>query len=354
VNAYYAAEAAARIPGDEDLGRIINASVTVVTFVMWVVIIVGRADVYENPDAIDPVLSRDIVRDLAGRFLSDGDVPDGFEVDESGGEARAYLLGDGVVVKTQRPHRRRPRTSLGIEAGVLDLLARPLGDWVPRLLGYGTAETHAGPVEFLVMSRITGRAVVHQPVSGAQRDLLAARLAGILRRIHATDPREVQGPGPLPEGDDGVALHRRLRDGFADLADAIAEHPDRWMASVSPGEVASAALAALPATLTQPPVLLHSNPGPTHVFVDETGSFTGVIDFGDAYVSHPALDLRSWPDPADRVVLRDAYVDGRPVSAEFEAVWTVAMIYADMTTIVRQLDSADRAERDLAMRLSSL
>jgi hygromycin-B 7''-O-kinase len=326
----------------------------VVTFVVWVVIIMGRADVYESPDASDPVLSRDIVRDLAGRFLSNGEVPDGFEVDESGGEARAYLLGDRVVVKTQRPHRRRPRTSLSKEAGVLDLLARSLGDWIPRLLGYGTAETHVGTVEFLVMSRITGRSLVHQPLTGARRDVLVARVAGILRRIHAADPGEVRGHGLPSDGEDVAALRRRLRDGFADLVDGIAEHPGRWTSSVSTGDVVSAALAALPATLTQPPVLLHSNPGQTHVFVDETGSFTGVIDFGDAYVSHPALDLRSWPDPADRVLLRDAYVDGRPVSAEFDAVWTVAMIYADMATIVRRLEYADRAERDLAVRLRSL
>ena len=40
------------------------------------------------------------------------------------------------------------------------------------------------------------------------------------------------------------------------------------------------------------PVLLHSNPGPTQVFVDPAnGRFRGLIDFGDSYLSHPALDL---------------------------------------------------------------
>jgi hypothetical protein len=31
---------------------------------------------------------------------------------------------------------------------------------------------------------------------------------------------------------------------------------------------------------------------------DPAEAFTGLIDFGDAYASHPMLDLRSWPDPA--------------------------------------------------------
>ena len=238
---------------------------------------------------------------------------------------------------------------------VLDLLALSLSDRIPRLHGYGMAETEMGQVEFLVMSRVLGRAVVHRPVTGARRDQLLADVAGTLRKVHAADLHEMQDPGLLPNGgdDDAIALQRRLRDGFADLVDAIAVHPGRWTVSVSPDEVMSAALAALPSTLVQPAVLLHSNPGPTHVFVDAAGSFTG-IDFGDAYRSHPALDLRAWPDPADRVKLSAAYLGSDPADTEFEAVWTVAMIHADMTALVRQADSAEQAGQDLAMRLSAL
>ena len=37
---------------------------------------------------------------------------------------------------------------------------------------------------------------------------------------------------------------------------------------------------------------LHSNPGPTQVFVDPAnGRFRGLIDFGDSYLRHPALYL---------------------------------------------------------------
>jgi len=70
--------------------------------------------------------------------------------------------------------------------------------------------------------------------------------------------------------------------------------------------------------LDQPPVPLHSNPGPTHVFTDPECRFTGLIDFGDAYAAHPALDLRSWPDPEDRLLLREAYLDGRTAEVEWD------------------------------------
>jgi hypothetical protein len=78
------------------------------------------------------------------------------------------------------------------------------------------------------------------------------------------------------------------------------------------------------------PVPLHSNPGPTHVLTDETGGCRGLVDSGDPYAAHPALDLRSWPEPTDRLLLREAYLHGRTPGAEWEAVWTVAVVFADM------------------------
>src|SRR4051812_29204600 len=57
-------------------------------------------------------------------------------VDESGGEARVYLLDGDVVVKTQRPHRVRPRTSLRKEAGLLAALGDRLAGRISRLYGY--------------------------------------------------------------------------------------------------------------------------------------------------------------------------------------------------------------------------
>ena len=88
----------------------------------------GRADVYRQPEAPDPVLPEDLVRDLTRPHLPAGaDLVPGMQVDESGGEARAYLFDrsdaeGGVVVKTQRPHRLRLRTSLTKEAALLDAM----------------------------------------------------------------------------------------------------------------------------------------------------------------------------------------------------------------------------------------
>src|SRR5215213_395232 len=116
--------------------------------------VMGRADVYVQPEAADPVLSSATVLAIAETHT--GLRSRVLEVDESGGEARAYLLEGHVVVKTQRPHRLRPRTSLSKEAHLLRHLAAPLGARVPEVLGYGRHEAPEGEVEYLVMTRMPG------------------------------------------------------------------------------------------------------------------------------------------------------------------------------------------------------
>jgi aminoglycoside phosphotransferase (APT) family kinase protein len=320
----------------------------------------GRADVYSQPDAPDPVLPAELVRELAAMHLPpEVRLAGGMAVDESGGEARVYLFdrtdtAGGIAVKTQRPHRLRPRTSLAKEAALLAALTEPLAGRIPVLYGYDAVDTAAGPVEFLVLSRVPGRAVVTRTVPGAARAALIRAVADVLRLVHALDAAELRSARTLPTVEGAAALRARLEPSFADLVDRLAASPDRWPLEVPPDRVAERAMAALPTRLDAPPVPLHSNPGPTHVFTDEAGGFTGLIDFGDAYAAHPALDLRSWPDPTDRLLLREAYLHGRTPGAEWEAVWTVAMVYADMGALTGPTLSAAPAAADLVERLGRL
>lgn len=318
----------------------------------------GRADTYSQPDAADPVLPDDLVLGLARAHLSPPDrVGAVLAVDESGGEARAYLLDGGVVVKTQRAHRLRPRTSLAKEAALLAALEPTLPGRVPTLFGYDRVDTGAGQVELLVMSRVAGNAVVTQPtgLAGPARAQVLRELAAVLRTFHALDPTGLVTAGLLPVDGDAAGLRRRVELGLSDLVEHFDSHADSWPLTVPPSQVAAAALDALPRRLEQPPVALHSNPGPTHVFVDDGRVFTGLIDFGDSYASHPALDLRTWPDPADRLVLRECYLDGRLAGTEWDAVWTVAMLQADLAVLAdRRTELVDAAAADLTARLAQL
>lgn len=319
----------------------------------------ARGDTYPQPDAPDPVLPDALVLDLARAHLPAGtSVSTVLEIDESGGEARAYLLDGAVVVKTQRPHRLRPRTSLAKEAALLQALAGTLAGQIPVVFGYAQVDSVAGPVELTVMSRVPGRPVIGRPATAAARRAVLTELAAVLRAVHTLDPaainRALPVTGRVPVEADAAALRRRFELGFADLTEQLSARPGSWPLQTAPDELARRALQLLPNRWEQRSVVLHSNPGPTHTFTDSAGRFTALIDFGDAYACHPALDLRSWPDPQDRRVLREGYLAGVEPGAQWDAVWTVAMVLTDMAAITAGGQYAAAARADLTALLGVL
>jgi len=121
--------------------------------------------------------------------------------------------------------------------------------------------------------------------------------------------------------------------------EAASEHRDEWTLTFSPAEAAGRARSGLE-VIEDAPVPLHSNPGPEHVFVDSgTLRFTGVIDFGDAYLSHPALDFRRWAQPTDRNALMQGYASDKPLPHSFDENWRAISI------IMLMLDFANRPTR---------
>ena len=136
-------------------------------------------------------------------------------VDESGGEARVYRFdrtdtATGVAVKTQRPHRLRPRTSLAKAAALLRALAGPLAGRIPALYGYDAVDTTAGPVEYIVMGRVPGQAVVARGVPPAARTAPFRVVADVLRAVHALDAAELRSAGTLPTVEGAAGLRARL------------------------------------------------------------------------------------------------------------------------------------------------
>jgi hygromycin-B 7''-O-kinase len=290
-------------------------------------------DTYSQPDAPDPVLAGDRVLDLARRHASS--VRKITFVDESGGEARAYMCDDGLVFKTQRPQQLRPRTSLEKEAFILgQLAAQDLP--VPRVLGYG----READVEYLLMTRIPGVSLESTSLSGAARVAVLEELGALLRRVHDVDQSAMAASALVPGDGSAAGLHDRISALFDHLITSLAADP-RWAAEIDLRAVADQALAGLPART--PPVTLHSNPGPEHCFVERgTGRFSGLIDFGDSYRSHPALDVRSWRSPEDSRHMLAGYRAAGPLPGGFGHVWRTGII-------ITQLRLAARGHRDPAL-----
>jgi aminoglycoside phosphotransferase (APT) family kinase protein len=304
-------------------------------------------DVYLQPDAPDPVLTDAVVLGLVQRHVPNARAVTG--VDESDGEARSYLVDDGLVLKTQRPHRLRPRTNLAKEAAFLRHLAAFPAIPVPRVFGYGQTEG----VEYLCMSRMPGDTVIRQPIAGPARACALHALGQVLRQIHAVPQEPLVASGLFPGDWSADDLRGRLAEAF-DEALALLQRADSvWCLDHAPQVVVEMALAALPATTAF--VALHSNPGPEHTFVDPaTQTYTGTIDFGDAYISHPALDLRRWKYPADREALLAGYLSVGSVDDVFMAVWRVTQLWADMVAIVTAPAHCEAAHDHLRQIMDAL
>ena len=112
-------------------------------------------------------------------------------------------------------------------------------------------------------------------------------------------------------------------------------------------------MAALPPS--QDFVALHANPGPPHTFVDpSTGRFQGLIDFGDAYISHPALDVWRWRWRDERAAVLAGYTADAPVSDDFMQTWKAVTVAASALLVAFSINRADEAARDLRQSLSEL
>src|SRR5262249_17466060 len=135
-------------------------------------------DTYSQPNTADPVLDERTVLDLVRRHGVRCSAVT--SIDETGGEARAYVLDDNIVLKVQRPHRLRPRTSLAKEAFFLNQLAAYPDIVVPRVLGYGQRDN----IEYLVMTRMPGVSALTVELTGKQRTNVLHQLGRTMRRLH--------------------------------------------------------------------------------------------------------------------------------------------------------------------------
>ena len=176
------------------------------------------------------------------------------------------------------------------------------------------------------------------------------QLGRTLRRLHAIPQAPFYGSALFPGNRTLEEFVARVRANLAHAVQVIGATPHLWRLDVSPADLASRVLAALSASVDL--VALHSNPGPVHTFVrPDTLDFVGLIDFGDAYISHPALDWR-WPTHADRVALLHGYGDETPVTDEFMATWRAALVLSDMSMLATRPETRPQALerlRDLLM-----
>lgn len=296
---------------------------------------------YIQPNAPDPVLSEKQVLTLARQHAPDVKAVTG--VDETGGEARTYIIDGNLIFKTQRPPQLRPRTSLKKEVFFLGQLKGVEGVNVPTVIGYG----HPEPlIEYTLMTRMPGIAFYNAGLKGDIRRETLKALGRMLRRIHTIPQGKLHESGLFFGDQSPVDVRWRMGSLFDNLSEMIRNSGLQWDYPLSPDEIGRRMMATMPDTWEI--VGLHSNPGPEHTFVDpNSGQLVGIIDFGDAYFSHPANDLRRWLSPDDRTAILSGYSENEPLSEEFIAVWRIACTIADISAIARGKEYSSAAVAEL-------
>lgn len=296
---------------------------------------------YYQRDAPDPVLDADLVLSLARRHVPKARELTG--VDETGGEARVFYIDTDVVFKVQRPQQLRSWTSLEKEVRFLEEIAKADPDLpVPRVLGHG----RDGCVEYTCMTRMAGDAAVRTPIlAGARTETLRA-LGQIIRRLHALDQKPLVDSGLFPEEYTAADLRQSVPERLRGLAAHLAERGVAWPLALSPDNLCARAAARVPDGVKG--AALHTNPGPTHTFVDpSSGRLTGLIDFGDAYIGHPAFDLWQWGDPDDRADVLAGYVEAGEPPMWFWPVWEAVEAVADLIALARDRPYQEKAAAHL-------
>jgi len=302
---------------------------------------------YLQPNAPDPIYNDKVVLAIVRKHVPGVKSVTG--IDESGGEARTYAVDNDIILKVQRPQQLRPLTSLEKEVFFLQQLSVDERISVPKVLGYGREDT----IEYTVMTRMPGVAIVNTTLEGDPRKETLFKLGQTLRRIHSVPQEPFHESGLFPSETSFPEVKAGFQESFEELIERITERNIEWTLPYTLEQVADKSLAALPQS--EEYVALHTNPGPTHTFVDgTTGLFTGLIDFGDAYFSHPAWDLWRWNLPEDRQAVLAGYTSEKEVNDAFRSTWKIVMILSDMMAIAYQTKSSVESATDLKTLVEQL
>lgn len=290
-------------------------------------------DYYLQPEAPDPVLNADQVLHYIHQHAPKAKAVTG--VDETGGEARTYAIDDDLIFKTQRPQQLRPRTSLRKEVTFLQQLEGVEGLNVPHVIGYGHPEPM---IEYTLMTRMPGVAFRNAQLEDEPRREALKTLGRMLRRVHTIPQTTLRESGLFFGDQSPVDVQWRMGNLFDETSEMIINKDIVWTYPLPTEVIGRRIMATLPNV--KEIMALHSNPGPEHTIVDPvSGKLTGIIDFGDAYFSHPANDLRRYRAPEDRRAVFAGYLEGGPVSDDFMAVWRVGCAISDIMAIAFSHDT---------------
>lgn len=199
----------------------------------------------------------------------------------NGWDNMVYLVGDEYIFRF--PRRNVAIDLIKMEGRLLPKLTDYMTIPYPQPLFYGQGNDEY-PMPFLGYTYVSGEFPLG--VADEQRTASATALAHFLKKLHTFPPqlaRECGAPHDHRNLRDVAGRKEKMRRFFVDLNDHMQEEERLAMAGyldqvqTDPGK--------------QPDVFLHGDLHFKNMLVDEQGKVSGIIDWGDMNVGHPACDL---------------------------------------------------------------
>lgn len=215
-----------------------------------------------------------------------------------GWDNRLFVVNEDLVIRVAR--REVDDARLLAEVRLLEAVGPSLPLPVPRPK-FDLQPSADLPRAVMGYHLIPGSPLRAGMVTPANVESFAAGLAPFLDRLHA-QPLDIARAAGLPifSPSEWLARHRELVD---QAEPALEQSLDRE--SLSRFQAWWSAFAVDPVALDFTPCLVHGDLAEEHVLVSaDPWRVSGVIDFGDAMVADPALDLAGLPDDLARSVMR--------------------------------------------------
>jgi aminoglycoside phosphotransferase (APT) family kinase protein len=248
---------------------------------------------------VSPELARDLIETQFPAFA-----PARLELLGAGWDNTAFRVNDDHVFRF--PRRQLAVDLLARENRFLPVLAPrlPLAVPVPTFVG---RPDQRFPWPFAGYRLLPGRTACVAALDDGQRLRAAEPIARFLAALHAFPRDEAERLGAGPDEFDRMDLTKRVRR-VGVLLEKLNEcgligDPAPWLSLMD----AAAAISS-----DAGPVLLHGDFYVRHLLVDGDGRLSGVIDWGDLHLGHPAVDLAIVPGflpPAAHDAFRRAYGD---------------------------------------------
>lgn len=199
----------------------------------------------------------------------------------NGWDNTVYMVGDEYVFRF--PRRNVAISLIEMEGSLLPKLADFMTIPYPQPLFYGQGNDEY-PMPFLGYTYVSGEFPLG--IADEQRAASAVALAHFLKKLHSFPPQqafECGAPHDHRNLRDVAGRKEKMRKFFADLSDHLQEEERfalaRYLDQVRTDPV------------KQQEVFLHGDLHFKNMLVNERGKVSGIIDWGDMNVGHPACDL---------------------------------------------------------------